>query len=288
MKKVILTIFISIVFFSCKKSTDNNVAQPTSEKIELDVAYATSSPQQKMDVYLPANRSSTITFPVIMIHGGSWSGGDKADFNNDILTLKTLLGRDYAIFNINYRLANGTTVLIPQQISDIDAAMAFINSNAATYNINTNKFGVMGASAGGHLALLKSYRSNSDNKIKVVVDLFGPTDMTWMYNNHPIPTLTQPIIVNAVSGTPTSNATGYTNASPINFVIATAPPTIIFHGTIDPIVPISESDRLQARLQAAGVIRQYIVYTGESHGWGGTNLADTYNKAVTFIKNNLQ
>lgn len=283
-----LAICVTVVLFSCKKSTDNNVVQPTSEKTELDVAYATSSPQQKMDVYLPANRSSTTTFPVIMIHGGSWSGGDKADFNNDIPNLKTLLGQDYAIFNINYRLANGTSILVPQQINDIDAAIAFINSNAAAYNINTTKFGLMGASAGGHLALLKSYRGNTDGKIKVVVDLFGPTDMAWMYNNHPVPSLTQPVIVNAVSGTPTSNATGYTNASPINFVTATAPPTIIFHGTIDPIVPISESVRLQARLQTASVTNQYIVYTGESHGWSGTNLVDTYNKAVTFIKNNLK
>jgi acetyl esterase/lipase len=288
MKKIAITICICVVLFSCKKNTDETSAQPTSEVTSIDVAYSTASPLQKMDVYLPANRSSTTTFPIIMVHGGSWSGGDKADFTNDILNLKTLLGRDYAIFNINYRLANGTNVLVPQQINDIDAAMAFINSNAASYNINTTKFGFMGASAGGHLALLKSYRGNTDNKIKVVVDLFGPTDMAWMFTSHPLPTITQPIISNAVSGNPTTNATGYTTASPINFVTPTAPPTIIFHGTVDPIVPIGESVRLQARLQTAGVSNQYIVYTGESHGWSGNNLTDTYNKAVTFIKNNLK
>lgn len=287
MKKVILSICLTVVFFSCKKSTDDTSAQPNSEQTIIDVAYATSSPQQKMDVYLPANRGSS-TYPILMIHGGGWSGGDKADFTTDITTLKGLLGRDYAIFNINYRLANGTSVLVPQQINDIDAAMAFINNNAAAYGINTSKFGLMGASAGAHLALLKAYRGNTDNKVKVVVNLFGPTDMAWMYTSHPTPTLSQPSIVNAVSGTPITNTTGYTNASPINFVTATAPPTIIFHGTADLIVPISESIRLQARLQTAGVTNQYVVYTGESHGWSGTNLVDTYNKAVAFIKNNLK
>ena len=111
-------------------------------------------------------------------------------------------------------------------------------------------------------------------KIKAVIDLFGPTDMAWMYNSHPIPTITQPIIANVMGDTPTSGATAYTNGSPINFITATVPPTIIFHGTADPVVPISESIKLQAKLQLAGVTNQYITYTGESHGWVGANLTD--------------
>jgi acetyl esterase/lipase len=283
MKQLILTICISVALFSCKKSTEEMV-DTNAEKTIIDVAYATTSTQQKMDVYLPANRSTSSTHTVIMIHGGSWSGGDKADFNNDIPNLKPLLG-NYAIINLNYRLANGSTILLPQQLADIDDAFTFIHSKATEYNINTSKIAVMGASAGAHLTLLKSYKNNSDGKIKAVVNLFGPTDMAWMYNSHPISTITQPIIVNAVGGTPTTNAAAYTSGSPINFATSTVPPTIIFHGTADPVVPISESIKLQAKLQLAGVTNQYITYTGEGHGWSGANLVDTYNKAVAFIKN---
>jgi acetyl esterase/lipase len=283
MNKITVALLFSIVFFSCKKSSDDN-STANAELTLTDVAYATASAQQKMDVYLPANRSTSSTYTVIMIHGGSWSGGDKSDFTNDILNLKPLLG-NYALINLNYRLANGTSVLLQQQMDDIDAAIAFIHSKATEYNINTSKLAIMGASAGAHLSLLKCYKSNADGKIKAVVDLFGPNDMAWMYNSHPIPTVTQPIIVNVIGGTPTTNATSYTNGSPINFVTASAPPTIIFHGTVDPIVPISESIKLQAKLQLAGVTNQYITYTGESHGWSGANLLDTYNKAVAFIKN---
>ncbi len=283
MNKIIVALLFSIVLFSCKKNSDDG-SSTNAELTLTDVAYATTSTQQKMDVYLPANRSTSSTYTVIMIHGGSWSGGDKSDFTNDILNLKPLLG-NYALINLNYRLANGTTVLLQQQMDDIDAAIAFINSKAAEYNINTSKMAVMGASAGAHLTLLKSYKNNTDGKIKAVVDLFGPTDMAWMYNSHPIPTITQPIIVNAVGGTPTTNAAAYTSGSPINFATSTVPPTIIFHGTADPVVPISESIKLQAKLQLAGVTNQYVTYTGESHGWSGANLVDTYNKAVAFIKN---
>ena len=287
MNKILLVFLTTLIFVSCKKTDDsliNDVLNPNAEVTLTDVAYASTNTQQNMDVYLPAGRSMLTTYTVIMIHGGSWSGGDKSDFNTDIPNLKPLLG-NYAIFNLNYRLANGTTVLLQQQLNDIDAAINFIYSNATKYSINTNKIAIMGASAGAHLTLLKCYKANTDGKIKAVVDLFGPTDMAWMYNSHPVASLTQPIIVNVMGGTPVSSATVYTNGSPINFVTATVPPTIIFHGTADPVVPISESIKLQAKLQLAGVTNQYVTYTGESHGWTGANLTDTYTKAVAFIKN---
>ena len=287
MNKILLVFLTTLIFVSCKKTDDsliNDVLNPNAEVTLTDVAYASTNTQQNMDVYLPAGRSMLTTYTVIMIHGGSWSGGDKSDFNTDIPNLKPLLG-NYAIFNLNYRLANGTTVLLQQQLNDIDAAINFIYSNATKYSINTNKIAIMGASAGAHLTLLKCYKANTDGKIKAVVDLFGPTDMAWMYNSHPVASLTQPIIVNVMGGTPASSATAYTNGSPINFVTATVPPTIIFHGTADPVVPISESIKLQAKLQLAGVTNQYVTYTGESHGWTGANLTDTYTKAFAFIKN---
>ncbi|HPH23398.1 MAG TPA: alpha/beta hydrolase [Chitinophagaceae bacterium] len=287
MNKILLVFLTTLIFISCKKTDDgliNDVLNPNAEITLTDIAYASTSTQQNMDVYLPAGRTPSTTYTVIMIHGGSWSGGDKSDFNTDIPNLKPLLG-NYAIFNLNYRLANGTTILLQQQLNDIDAAINYIYSNATKYSINTNKIAIMGASAGAHLTLLKCYKANTDGKIKAVVDLFGPTNMAWMYNSHPVASLTQPIIVNVMGGTPTSSASVYTSGSPINFVTSTVPPTIIFHGTADPIVPISESINLQAKLQLAGVTNQYITYTGESHGWTGANLTDTYTKAVAFIKN---
>ena len=283
MKKIILPLLFTVILFSCKKSSTTDMGV-LAEQTSKDVAYATSSPQQKMDVYLPGNRSTSTTYIVIMVHGGSWSAGDKTDFDTYIPNLKPLLG-NYAIFNINYRLANGSSVLVQQQIDDINTAIDFITSKANEYNVNTSKMALMGASAGAHLTLLKAFRFNTDGRVKAMVDLFGPTDMAWMYNSHPQPTFTQPIIVNVVGGTPTTNATAYTNASPINFATATVPPTIIFHGTADPIVPISESQKLQTKLQTMGVTNQYVTYTGEGHGWVGTNLTDTYNKSVAFIKN---
>lgn len=286
--KTCLTVIAFASFLvSCKKSTDtDNGSTAVAELTLTDVAYAANA-KQNMDVYLPANRSTTSTYILIMVHGGAWSDGDKTDFNTYITDLKPLLG-NYAIFNINYRLANGTNVLVPQQTDDINAAFDFITNHAAEYKVNTSKIALMGASAGAHLALLKAYKANADGRIKAMIDLFGPSDMAWMYNNHPVPAITQPLVAAAVGGTPTTNAAAFTSAGPINFVTAMAPPTIIFHGTADPVVPISESDRLKVKLQTMGVTHTYITYTGASHGWTGPNLTDTYNKAVAFIKQYVQ
>ena len=281
LKYLVYSFFAATLMVSCKKddaAETNNTAQLDIK----DVAYGNDA-LQKMDVYLPEGRSTANTYALIMIHGGSWAGGDKADFNTDIATVRSQLG-NYAIFNINYRLANGSSITLPQLTADIDAAYNFIAGKGAEYNINTTKLALMGASAGGHLALLKAYKANTDSRIKAVVDLFGPVDMAWMYNNHPQPAFSQLVIGNLMGTTPTGNPALYSNGSPINFVTASVPPTIIFHGTADQVVPINESERLQVKLQTAGVIHQYITYPGEQHGWTGTNLTDTYNKAIAFIK----
>ena len=90
---------------------------------------------------------------------------------------------------------------------------------------------------------------------------------------------------NKVYSTPATAATTYTNASPLFAVTPTSVPTIILHGTIDNVVPISESDSLNNRLINAGVPKQYEKYTGEGHGfWSTANTADAMTKIASFIK----
>ncbi len=280
--KLFVLIFLCVVV-SCKKKDVKPSA--TSTELELkDVAYGTDA-LQKMDVYLPANRSTNNTKVVILIHGGSWTSGDKSEFTDAVTLMKTQLA-DYAIFNINYRLAtiSGTNIW-PVQLTDVNAACNFIQSKAAEYAINTNKMVVFGASAGAHLALLQGYQNNADKKIKAVVDLFAPTDLADLYNRPSDPNY--PALLSIfLNGTPTTNSTAYRNSSPLFSVNNTVPPTIIFHGTADNIVPIRQSDSLNNRLAVAGVTKQYVTYAGEGHGWVGINLLDTFSKIISFITAN--
>ncbi len=279
------SIIITLLFISCQKPNSGLSKEDLPQKDMMNVSYG-SNAAQIIDVYLPAGRDTVNTKVLYFIHGGSWSGGDKADFDSAIASIRKSL-TNYAIFNINYRLAANGVNRFPSQMDDIQSAINFIETNAGNYKINTSKVALVGASAGAHLALLHAYKNNSNGKIKAVINLFGPTDLTSLYNNHPIPAASQPVLVNFLGATPVTNAALYQQVSPINFVNAQTVPTLIFHGAADYIVPISQSNALKTKLEAAGVKVNMIIYTAEGHGWYGASLADTIEKTIAFIKQNV-
>jgi len=278
-----LVLILSLILFACQKEDNNgNVSLP--ELNTFNVSYGADA-QQTMDVYLPSGRSTTTTKAIILIHGGAWSTGDKSDFNTYVDTMKSRL-HDYAIININYRLATGTSNLFPTQENDVKSAVGFIYSKRNEYHIS-DKFVLLGASAGAHLSLLQGYKYSSPVKVKAIVDFFGPTDLVDMYNN-PASIFAPPSALAAVIGaTPTSNPTLYQQSSPINFVTAQSPPTIILQGGVDPLVSPNQAIALNNKLQTMGVVHQYVFYPTESHGWTGANLVDSFDKIEAFLTANV-
>ena len=272
-------LFLGVFISSCKK--DDEVAEDMSVST-LNVAYGTNA-QQKMDVYLPANRSTTATKVIIMIHGGGWNTGDKSDFNTYVDSLKKR-EPSYAIFNINYRLAN-TPDIFPAQEQDVKAAVEFIYNKRSEYMIS-DRFVLIGASAGAHLALLQGYKYATPVKPKAIIDFFGPTDLVELYNNPSNP-LVQPLLFAVTGATPASNNTLYTQSSPVNFISSQSPPTMILQGGADIVVSSSQSALLNTKLTTAGVTHQYIFYPTEGHGWVGANLIDSFNKIQAFLAANV-
>jgi acetyl esterase/lipase len=289
MKKLaILGMAIMVMGTSCKKTNGNNENGSGNSTLQaqeiLNVAYG-ADPLQKMDVYLPAGRNTGSTKALVMIHGGAWVSGDKTDMNEAIASLRNQLP-EFALFNINYRLANlPATNLWPTQLDDVNSAMAFISSKSGEYQFNANKMAIGGASAGAHLALLKAYKYNNGS-IKAVVDMFGPTDMADLFIKN---SSYQPLLTIFMGGSPASNPSAYTNASPLFSVASTSAPTIILHGTADAVVPLSESDSLNNRLTTAGVAHQYEKYSLEGHGfWSAPNTADALTRIAAFLKLHVQ
>lgn len=271
-----ITIFLATFICSCKKDQEDRSVTM------LNVSYG-SNAQQKMDVYLPAERSTNNTKVMILIHGGAWNSGDKSDFNAYVDSLKKR-EPTYAIFNINYRLANAPDIF-PAQEQDVKAAVEFIYNKRSEYLIS-DKFVLVGASAGAHLALLQGHKYSTPVKPRAIIDFFGPTDLVELYHNPP--TQLVPLLLNAVTGaTPTTNSSLYTASSPINFVTAQSPPTIILHGGADIIVPPAQSVLLNVKLSVSGVTREYVVYPTEGHGWFGSNLTDSFNKIQAFLAANV-
>lgn len=278
MRTLFAFVLVTFLLYSCQKDTAGPIP-PLPAQTQLDVSYGTDS-LQKMDIYLPAGRSAGSTKVFIMIHGGAWAAGDKSEFNAYKDTLKRRFP-DYAIFNINYRLATGTAHFFPTQENDVKAALDYIYNKREDYGIS-DKFVLFGGSAGGHLALLQAYKYSSPVKIKAVVDFFGPTELISMYNSPPNP-LIPLLLIQVIGGTPVTHATMYQQSSPLHFVSAQSPPTIIFHGGLDIVVAPSQSVLLKDGLVTAGVTHQYFFYPSEAHGWSGASLGDSFQKIQAFI-----
>lgn len=252
----------------------------SAQMVSKDVAYG-DDPKQKMDVYLPAQVKGKMPV-IILIHGGSWIGGDKINMTHWLKPLQSQLP-DYAIFNLNYRLASrqANASTWPAQIDDIDKAVAFIKDKAKDYNINKKQLILLGESAGAQLALVEGFVHDPKHEVKIVVDLFGPADMVDLYHTHHQ-------LSGLMTGTPTTLPAVYSDASASSHVDKKSPPTIIFHGTADPIVPIRESDSLNMKLKQANVPVSYITYPGKGHGWRGNEILDTYSKAIAFIQEQMK
>lgn len=279
MKQLFFSLLLTVFMVSCQKESDN-VSQQTAEQTIQNVSYG-SDTAQRMDVYLPAGRTTTETKLLVLIHGGAWSTGDKTDFNEYIPVFKQRLP-GYAIINVNYRLAKfPSTNMFPTQENDIKAAFNAIVAKAEEYRFNKEKLAVLGASAGAHLALLQAYKNNSP-KIKAVVDMFGPTDMIGIFSNASS-NLEQLALQALLGGTPTTNPGTYQSSSPINFVSVQSPPTLILHGALDPLVPLAQSNALKTKLEQANVPVQMVVYPSEGHGWFGANLIDSYGRITAFL-----
>ncbi|MBC7888670.1 MAG: alpha/beta hydrolase [Ferruginibacter sp.] len=281
-RQLLSLIIFSVLLFSCQKeNTSGNKTVAAANY--LNIAYA-SDPLQKMDIYLPAGRTSSATKVIVMIHGGAWSGGDKTELSPFVDTLKRRLP-GYAIFNINYRLSAAPNNLFPTQENDVKAAMEFIYSKAAEYSIS-DKYALIGASAGGHLAMLQGYKNSGTKKPKAVVSFSGPSDMVDMYNNpaggNPLLSL---LLASVVGATPGQNLLLYTNSSPANFITSNAAPTLLLYGDTDPIVKYSQGELVKNKLQTAGVVNQYVLYPGTAHvdTWNSLIFFDSFNKIEAFL-----
>lgn len=282
-RKLWLCLFVTVIVVSCKKesSTDTGTGGNTlPAATNLDVAYG-ADPLQKMDVYLPAGRTA-LTKVMVLIHGGAYVSGDKADFAAYVDTLKRRLPK-YAIFNINYRLCNPPSNTFPTQENDVKAALDFIGSKTGEYMVST-KFVLIGASAGAQLALLQAYKYSSPVKAKAVVDFFGPTSINALYDSPGL--ITPENVALIVGGTPTSNPALYQESSPINYATTSnAVPTLILQGLDDPIVnPGTQSGPLYGKLQMQLLPVQYIQYPGKGHGdWDNATLSDAFERIQGFI-----
>jgi acetyl esterase/lipase len=274
----LIILIISIVSCSTDDTDNPAIGLDASEYYqELNVSYGPDS-DQRFDIYLPANRTLE-TEVMILVHGGGWSAGDKNDMNG----FKDFIRNEFpnmGIVNINYRLSDENNQPYPMQINDITSIINHLKSNRSYYTIDDD-FAFIGASAGAHLSLLWSYAFDTDDNIDMVCSIVGPTNFTDpAYLNNTDFELQELLDLFGIEPT-----TEYLEeVSPYHRVTATAPPTILFYGGMDPLVPTTQGTDLRDKLEVLGVTHEFTLYPNAGHGWTGLDLLDTSFKLKTFIE----
>lgn len=269
-----------LLFASC--SERDKPARGAFATNYTDLSYG-NDPQQKLDVFLPAGRSDKTTPLLIIIHGGAWISGDKSDVRPYLDLIKKQLP-EYAIANLNYRLATITTNHFPSQENDVGSAMHFLLEHAEDFNIS-GRFVYLGLSAGAHLALLQAYKYKVPHAT-AVISFFGPTDMTDLYLHSP-DTAIRKYIPLLMGGAPNQYPSLYHSSSPVNYVSAQSCPTLLLQGGKDPLVPPAEAFHLRDTLQQLRVVNELVYYPDNGHGWTGVDLQDSFEKISLFLKKNV-
>ena len=265
----IISLFVIIAFAKCIPTTPGGgtVTPAATYREIIDTAYGTD-PQQKMNIYLPAGRTTTDTKTIVLIHGGGWQTGNK-----DEATYTAIVNRikvtwpEVAIVNMNYRLVTGasSTTHLPEIISDVTAAFNFLQANKTAFVISS-KYGIWGLSAGAHIATLYAYAYDPNHNIKAVADWFGPTDfitpqpgdvnflLVLFGQSKNIYTVEKELLGVERAANPQL----WNDASPLNKVTSITPPTIMIHDDADLVVPYNHSYQLMTKLNASGVNNSFI------------------------------
>lgn len=260
----------------CKEKTINLSKDITFDK-QMDVSYG-DDPEQKMDLYIPKNRDSVKTI-FIIIHGGGWKAGKKSDLTSFTLSMMKRFPQS-AFANINYRLATETRFGLPNQTDDIQNAIDYLVGIAPI----KSKFVLLGNSAGGHLAMLYSYKFNDNFKIKAVVNIVGPSDLSDSnFKNYSDYTFVENHLVNPVAAPACIPKIAF--ASPIKSIDENSPPTISFYGNNDQIIPLSQKGILDSALNKNGVLNESFEFPGGHLDWmNEKNAPFLINKIDEFLK----
>lgn len=222
----------------------------------------------KLDLYFPQQRTSPAPL-VVYVHGGGWTGGDKRQ-GAGMPLIPELLRRGYAVASVNYRLA--PQYKFPAMIEDVACAIRFLRAHAKEYQLKTDKIGVWGGSAGGHLVALlgtadetaewnKGEYQGVSSRVQAVVDMFGPADFSVDFAGG------STRLLETVFGTTDRTSPILRKASPTNWVSKDDPPFLILHGELDRLVPLSQSERLYKKLQEAGVPATLVVVKNAGHSF---------------------
>ncbi|MBL9213747.1 MAG: sulfatase-like hydrolase/transferase [Opitutaceae bacterium] len=243
-----------------------------------------------LDLYLPVKTAERPLPVVLWIHGGGWKSGTKEN-----CPLTWLAAEGYAVVSLGYRLS--WLARWPAQLDDARAALRWLRTNAAKYQLDPGRIVVSGGSSGGNLAGVvgtapRPAGETVSSAVRGVIDFYGASDVLTMPVNVPGPERPDAVLAasNAaklLGGIVRDRPELARAMSTLYQVSADDPPFLIIHGDQDPQVPLVQSERLHAKLQATGVASELVVLKGAGHGGPAFATPEVKQKIRDFLQRTL-
>lgn len=271
----------------------------------LDMAYASRSPAQKLDIYLPPQGEGP--YPVILdIHGGEFAHGDKRDMK--VLNALKGLDRGFAVVGVNYRLSG--EAIFPAALQDIKAAIRWLRVNASAFQLDAARIGAFGGSSGENLAamvcLTASVAEFDDPRlgnveypcnVQAAVDWFGPTDFLEMdeqleengYGPGRHKDADSP--ESRYLGAPIAEVPAKVEiANPMTYIHKNMPPILIQHGRLDVSVPVQQSIIFAEKLEkyVSPDRFEFDILEGAGHGDPLFETDENMERVFTFLGHHLK
>ncbi len=267
-------------------------AFPDSVVWEEGIVYSTPD-GESLALNMARPKSATGKLPTVLcIHGGGFRAGNRESY--DSLCVK-LAENGFVAATITYRLAPKHK--FPAAVHDCKAAVRWLRANAEKYQIDPERIGVTGGSAGGHLAQFLGVTANvpefegtggnaeQSSKVTCVVNVYGPSDFTKSYGKSVDAHEVLPLWF---GGNLETHRQLHIIGSPLYWVTPDAAPTLCIHGTEDKYVAHEQAVWIVDKLKAAGVDAELLTLEGAGHGFKGTDAEKADKALFEYFKNHLQ
>ena len=233
--------------------------------LQSDIEYGKAAGVSlKLDAWIPEGKGP---FPaVVLVHGGGWNHGDKAD--NFRWVFEPLSKAGFAWFSVNYRLA--PSYRYPAAIDDVVAAIEYVEAHAAQYHIDPKRIALSGESAGGHIVAYIAARYDRKLHIAAVVPFYPATDFEKLVEGPDKTPNAFRGVTQFVNVTTIDDAARKVlrQASPVTWVHKGMPPFLFIHGTADQLCNFRQTQEMCDKMRQAGSACEIYAVQGAPH-WIG-------------------
>lgn len=269
---------------------------PEGVKVVPDIVYREGESEAwRLDLAMPEEPGEEPRPALVFIHGGGWRSGDKrrVAFLGPTLEYAT---KGYVCITVEYRLVDEAP--LPACIEDVKCAVRWLRAHAQDYNVDPDRVGAYGNSAGAHLAAMLAlcpptagldaegpWQEHS-SMVQAAVCSATPADFTAMGRRRPGAARAR---ASRFGGPEETLEERMRQASPATYVSAEAPPLLLIHGTEDRTVPVSQSDDLVKALRQAGAKDvTYMRIEGAGHGVFRQHIEETGPAMEAFFERTLK